>query len=239
MPLDSGGIRAPARKGWGSFSINNHMNIEQEMQNYVGAIIKYSNKMYLESPVCDKDDLVQAGYIGMLNGLKSFSKDKAKKTNTKKTTYVIQCIKNAILQEANKFYGTLTIPHNKRLKLNSFSKMISSGKSKEEIMEKMELSEKEFDELSGLRVLRNNTSLSSLQEEENEPVEKKNQIDITTLIDQQLFNLSKEDMNIIVCKYSGMTYNDIADMYNVSRETMRKRVEKIISKIRKKMDNNE
>lgn len=204
----------------------------------MGAIIKYSNKMYLESSVLDKDDLVQAGYIGMLNGLKSFSKDKAKETNTKKTTYVIQCIKNAILQEANRFYGPVTIPHNKRLKLNSFSKMASSGKSKEEIMKKMSITDKEYEELSGLRRFKNSISLVSVQEED-EPAatSRSKEVEIAELIDQKRFNLSKEDMDIILCKYSGMTFNEIADMYNVSRETMRKRVEKIISKIKKKMGN--
>jgi len=206
---------------------------DKEIQNYLGAIIKYSNKMYVESAVTDKDDLMQAGFIGMLNGLDSFSEEKAKLTGTKKTTYVIQCIFNSILQEANKFYGATSLPHNKRLRLNALKKMLNEGTSKEKIKETLEMDDKEFEELSGLIHLKNSVPISLLLEDE-EPTPKDF---VTESANDYLkgFGLNDEETQIIKLKLNGMTYNAIADHYNVSRETMRKRIHKIVSRIKKKI----
>jgi RNA polymerase sigma factor (sigma-70 family) len=217
------------------------MNHKKEMKNYIGAIIKYSNQMYLESPVCDKEDLVQAGFIGMMNGLSSFSEEKSKKTGAKKTTYVIQCIKNAMMQEANKFYGPISIPHGKRLRLNAFKKLFSSGLEKEEIISKLDISEEEYEEFKTLSLIKSSIPLASLLEEE-EPSKEDSQdnIDIKTsyLQDINSLNLNKEEKDILTFKISGMSYNDIANFYNVSRETMRQKVHKIFVKIKKSINKN-
>ncbi len=214
------------------------MDLDVEIQNYVGAIIQFSNRMYLESPVTDKEDLVQAGFIGMLSGLTSYSEVRAKETGTKKTTYVIQCIRNSILQEANKFFGATALPHNKRLKLNAFKKMIGQNKPKEEIIEHLEITDEEFEEFNGLLSLKSVVNIDSLSEDDSHSIlhidEEQNEFD-----DEFFKNIgmSDDEIRIIKLKMSGLTYNDIATHYNVSRETMRKRIHKAILKIKNNLKN--
>lgn len=213
------------------------MNFEKESKNYIGAILKYSNKMYIESPVCDKEDLIQAGYIGMIKGVKSFSEAKAKKSGTKKTTYVIQCIKNAILHEANKFYGATAIPYNKRLKLNNFQKLITDGETKENIIKKLDISSKEYSEYEKiLNTIKNQKSLSSLSEDKEPYKQEETTENIDIKKELVKMGLSKEEIEIISLRLVGQTYTQIATQYNVKRETMRNRILKIINKIKKVLE---
>jgi len=209
------------------------MDLDVEIQNYVGAIIKFSNRMYLESPVTDKEDLVQAGFIGMLSGLDSYCEVKAAETGTKKSTYVIQCIRNSILQEANKFFGATALPHNKRLKLNAFKKMMGQQKPRTEIIELLEITDEEFDEFNCLLQLKSVVNIDTLSEDDNHSMmhidEEQNEFDDTFFKD---IGLLEDEIRIIKLKMSGLTYNEIAEHYNVSRETMRKRIHKAILKIK-------
>ncbi len=204
-------------------------NVEKEVKNYIGAIIKFSNKMYLESPVTDKEDLVQAGFIGMINGLASFSEEKSKIKGAKKTTYVIQCIHNAILQEANKFFGATALPHNKRLKLNSFKKLMNQNKPKEDIKTLLSLSDDEYDEFNNLLQLKSVVNIDTLSEKDNHSI-----LHIDSFeekIDDTIFKkagLIDEDVQILKLKLSGLSYNEIATQYNISRETIRKRIHKAL-----------
>jgi len=209
------------------------MDKDVEIQNYIGAIIKFSNRMYLESPVTGKEDLVQAGFIGMLSGLDSFSEVKAKETGTKKSTYVIQCIRNSILQEANKFYGATSLPHNKRLKLNALKKMKGQEKSKDEIIVSLEITDEEYEELDDLLQLKSIVNIDTVSEENNNSMmhidAEHNEFSDSFFLDMGLL---EDEIRIIRLKMSGMTYNEIAEHYNVSRETMRKRIHRAILKIK-------
>lgn len=210
------------------------INIEEELKNYIGAIVKFSKQMYLESSVSDKDDLIQAGTIGMINGLKTFSPERAKQTGTKKSTYVIQCIRNAILQEANRFYGPLSLPHNKRLRLNAFKKLQSRGVSANHIKTVMKMSDTEYDQLE--RIIRVGQIVPVADalpmEDENGMVHHDQKSDLTSLLEE--VELDDDEKQLLRFKLEGMTYSQIAEHYGLSRETMRKRVHKVLEKIRNK-----
>ncbi len=209
------------------------MDIEKELDNYIGAIIKLSNQMYLESNVSDKDDLIQAGTIGMINGLNSFSPARAKAAGTKKTTYVIQCIRNAILQEANKFYGPLSLPHNKRLRLNTFKKLISRGEDKESIKTTMEMTETEYKNLENIIKVGKIVPIPDSVVDENQK-SAEDQHNLSFLLEE--VNLTEDERELLKFKLKGMTYSQIAKHYGLSRETMRKRVHKVFEKIRNKAE---
>lgn len=209
------------------------IDIEKELKNYIGAIVKFSKQMYLESTVSDADDLIQAGTIGMINGLKTFSPERAAETGTKKTTYVIQCIRNAILQEANRFYGPLSLPHNKRLRLNAFKKLLHRGVSKSDIKTAMKMNEVEFEQLESITLIGRVATISdTLPEEDDSVLLSDKQADITSLLED--VQLNDDEKQLLKFKLEGMTYSQIAEHYGLSRETMRKRVHKVLEKIRNK-----
>jgi len=136
------------------------IDVDSELKKHIGIITKYAKKMYLHSNVSDLDDLIQAGRIGLINGCNAFSPERAKQTGTKLSTYVIQCALNAILQEANKFYAHTSLPHNKRLRLNTYRKHLNNGLSKEEIQKDMQMSDTEFKQLETLNMMRKPKLLS-------------------------------------------------------------------------------
>lgn len=207
--------------------------MNNEIKNYIGAIKKFAQKMYLESPVVDKDDLIQAGFLGMISGLESFSEEKAKKSGTKKTTYVIRCIHNAILNEANKFYGITALPYNKRLKFNSFKKMYNQNKDKEEIKKNLSVSDKDIEEFISILKFKTISQIESVVEEDNKNFYTLDNLD--DIFEPSVFkdyNLSDEDITILKFKLSGLTYTKIAEYYGVARETMRNRVHQIMEKIK-------
>jgi RNA polymerase sigma factor (sigma-70 family) len=212
------------------------MNDDEEVKNYIGAIIKLSNQMYIESPVTDKDDLMQAGFIGMLSGLESYSEEKAIEAGAKKTTYVIQCIRNSILQEANKFFGATTLPHNKRLKFNAFKRLKGQDKDKETIKDVLLITDEEYDEFVSFMTLKHVVNIESLAEKDSHSIVKEDENskldDIIDIDFFKSFGLPEEDIKILQFKLNGITYNEIAEYYNVSRETMRKRIHKILLKIK-------
>ena len=210
------------------------IDIEKELKNYIGAIVKFSKQMYLESTVSDKDDLIQAGTIGMINGLKTFSPERAKAAGTKKTTYVIQCIRNAILQEANRFYGPLSLPHNKRLRLNAFKKLQSRGVSKRDIKTAMKMSDAEYSQLEAIiRVGQIVPVPEALPSDDDQTmVTHDKHSDLASLLEE--VQLDDEEKQLLRFKLEGMTYSQIAEHYGLSRETMRKRVHKVLEKIRNK-----
>ena len=206
------------------------MDIEKELNNYLGAIVQYANRMYLESSVSDKDDLIQAGTIGMINGLNSFNPGKAKQTGTKKTTYVIQCIRNAILQEANKFYGPLSLPHNKRLRLNAFKKLLNRGLEASEIKTLMKMSETEFSRLEDIAKIADCVAVShTLVDSSKEELEE----EILCILEDM--ELTDDERQLLKFKIEGMTYSQIAEHYGLSRETMRKRVHRLFDKIKSRI----
>lgn len=75
--------------------------LEEELSKYIGIILFFANKTYCKSHIVDKEDIIQAGIIGMIKGLEKYDVKKA--NNSKKTSYISQCIKNNIYKEANKF----------------------------------------------------------------------------------------------------------------------------------------
>lgn len=211
------------------------MNIEKELQNYIGAIIRLSNQMYLESNISDKDDLIQAGTIGLINGLKSFSAEKAKKSGAKKSTYIIQCIRNAILQEANKFYGPLSLPYNKSLRLTTFKKLFKQGVEPENIKLVLNMDEDEYKQIYSL------LDLSKVSELSDSIIDSKSTFNNDPDMSQiwNSIDLSKEEKEILQLKLSGMTYSKMAEHFSLSRETMRTKVHKILEKIRDKINKND
>lgn len=210
------------------------MDFEKELKNYMGAIVKYSNQMYLESTVSDIDDLMQAGTMGMINGLRSFSEERAAEAGTKKTTYVIQCIRNAILQEANKFYGPLSLPHNKRLRLNAFKKLVHKGVSREDIKTAMKMTDTEYNDLVAITKVAKVVPVPDTMIDAQSAIEN-NELDLSSLLED--VDLTDDEKQLLKFKLSGLTYSQIAEHYGLSRETMRKRVHKVWAKIRKKANN--
>lgn len=208
------------------------MNFSVELKKYIGAIIHHSKKMYLESVVCDMDDLTQAGMLGMMDGLKAFNEEKAKKYKIKKSTFVIRCIRTSIMEEANKFYGPLKIPHTKRLRLNSFKKLHNSGTSSSDIKTTMKMGDDEYIEMIRLAELGGKNTVSipiNLEDDNFEPIAD----DIF-----QGFGLDKNEVELLKLRVlDNLSYNKIAQQYNVGKETMRKRIHRILEKIKKGIQN--
>jgi len=209
------------------------MDFDKELKKYISTIHYFAKRMYVESSVCDKDDLVQVGMMGMMDGLRYFNKQKSIELNTKKSTYVIGCIRNAMLEEANKFYGPLRLPHRKKLRLNTFKKMVDSGTDKTDICSKMKMSDNEFSDMSRLaRQSRKDTILLPIDLEDIKNTEPED-------IPGDVFsgkNLTNDEKRILDMRiFQNMTYAEVGKSFGVKRETMRKRVLSIFSKIREEL----
>ena len=209
------------------------MDFEKELKKYISTIHYYAKRMYVESSVCDKDDLVQAGMIGMMDGCRYFNKEKAAELKTKKSTYVIGCIRNSMLEEANRFYGPLRLPHRKKLRLNAFRKMVNNHATKEEILEKLKMSDTEFKDLTRLSLQsRRDTILLPIDIEDFKVVSPEE-------VPGDVFSgkhLSEDEKSILDMRiFQSMTYAEIGKVFGVKRETMRKRVLAIMSKIREEL----
>lgn len=192
--------------------------------------------MYLESSVCDRDDLIQAGMIGMVDGLKKFNKEKATALQTKKSTYVIGCIKNAMLEEANRFYGPLRLPHRKKLRLNTFKKLLNNGDSKEEICDKMNMADKEYDELNKLVAQARRHTVQIPFDLEDINAESPEHISHDVFNGKNLTDEEKQILDMRI--FQNMTYSEIGKSFNTKRETMRKKVLGILLKIKDELRNN-
>lgn len=193
--------------------------------------------MYMESSVCDRDDLVQAGMIGMLDGLEHYNAEKAKSLKTKKSTYVIGCIRNAMLEEANKFYGPLRLPHRKKLRLNAFKRMISDGASKEEIQTAMDMGDNEYDDLQRLSGHSRRDTVQIPHDLEDISIPQPSETSSDFLSGK---SLTEDEQNILYMRLiQNMTYSEIGAVYGVKRETMRKRVLAILNKLRQDFKNKE
>jgi len=206
------------------------LDFNKELKKYISTIHYYAKRMYMESSVCDKDDLVQAGMIGMNDGLEHFSEEKAKLTNTKKSTYVIGCIRNAMLEEANKFYGPLRLPHRKKLRLNTFKKMLVAGCQPDEIKEVMSMGDTEFEDLSKLIMYSGRATLQVPMglEDRSSDMPDESSFDLFTSK-----NLTDDEQEILRLRIlEDMTFAEIGKVYGVKRETMRKRVLAILNKIK-------
>ena len=214
------------------------MDFEKELKKYISTIHYFAKRMYVESSVCDKDDLIQAGMIGMLDGLKHFNKDKAKQFKTKKSTYVIGCIRNAMLEEANRFFGPLRLPHRKRLRLNTFKRLLSAGHDKDFICEKMDMNDKEYEEMNKLALhgMKDTVSLPFDLEDVTADIPADIAYDIFSS-----FSLNDEEKRILDMRiFQQMSYSDIGKVFGVKRETMRKRYLAVLAKMREELkDKNE
>jgi RNA polymerase sigma factor (sigma-70 family) len=209
------------------------LDFDKELKKYISTIHYFAKRMYFESSVCDKDDLVQVGMLGMIDGLRHFNKQKSTELKTKKSTYVIGCIRNAMLEEANKFYGPLRLPHRKKLRLNAFKKMVDNRVEKSVICKKMKMSDAEFDTMVRLaKQARKDTILLPIDLEDINNVEPED-------IPGDVFcgkNLTDDEKNILDMRiFRNMTYAEIGKTFGVKRETMRKRVISIFSKIREEL----
>jgi RNA polymerase sigma factor (sigma-70 family) len=213
------------------------LNFDKELNKYISTIHYLAKRMYMESSVCDKDDLVQAGMIGLIDGLEHYNEEKAQTFKTKKSTYIIGCIRNAMLEEANKFYGPLRLPHRKKLRLNAFKRMIASGATDSDIKTSMDMGDNEFDDLKRLagHSRRDTVQIPHDLADINamEPSE-------TSCDFLSSKSLTEEEQNIIYMRLiQNMTYSEIGSVYGVKRETMRKRVLAILSKLRQDFKNKE
>lgn len=195
--------------------------------------------MFVESSVCDKDDLEQAGVIGMIHGLNSYNPDKAKKTKTKKTTYVIQCIRNQILQEANKFLGGVSVPYNRRLKLNKLRKLLSENNSKADVIRIMKITEKEFNTLiqiaNTFKIWYDSTIHTAMMPAHDDFEERINEeyerAELNTVIESSCLN--EQERQIVKLKLDGLTFQQMAEHFSLCRETIRKKWHAILDKLKK------
>lgn len=213
------------------------MNFDGELKKYISTIHYLAKRMYMESSVCDKDDLVQAGMIGMLDGLHHYDEEKAKSLKTKKSTYIIGCIRNAMLEEANKFYGPLRLPHRKKLRLNAFKRMIADGCSKQEIQTAMDMGDNEYDDLSRLS---GHSRRDTVQIPHDLPDINAIEPSETSSDFLNSKSLTEEEQNILYMRLiQNMTYSEIGAVYGVKRETMRKRAKYILDKLKQEITSKE
>jgi len=62
-------------------------------------------------------------------------------------------------------------------------------------------------------------------------------VDLSSLLED--VDLTDDEKQLLKFKLEGMTYSQIAEHYSLSRETMRKRVHKVVEKIRSKVKGHE
>lgn len=213
------------------------LDFDKELKKYISTIHYLAKRMFMESPVCDREDLVQAGMIGMLDGLEHFDEDKAQEYKTKKSTYIIGCIRNAMLEEANKFYGPLRLPHRKKLRLNAFKKMLASEVPEQDIKTAMDMGDNEFQDF--LRLLGHSGKGTVQIPHDLEDASIGEPFDAA----KDLFgskNLSEDEQHILYMRLiQKMTYSEIGSFYGVKRETMRKRVLNILQKLKQEYKDKE
>ena len=174
--------------------------------------------------VIDRDDLVQSGLIGILNGLKTYDPKKAR--GFKKTTYILKCIRAEMMEEANKFYGPFRLPHEKKLSLNKLCKLLNKQYSKEDIKKSLSLSEKEYEEI--LSIIKSCSSIQNIEECLLPAKTTKASIDDTI----NNLPLSKEEIELLKYRIDGYTYSEIASFMNSHKETVRNKFLKLLSKIK-------
>lgn len=199
--------------------------IAAEINNYLAAIIHFSHKMYVNSPIIDKEDLMQAGMVGLINGLNGY--DKKKSNGAKKSSYIIRCIRSEMMDEANKFFGVFRLPHAKKLKLNKFYKQ---GMTKDKLIKELSLSNKEYNELYNL------VCISTINESTS-------MIDIEKIIDskdgdnfQKLLselNLTEKERNLLSLRGAGYTFNEIGNILGLDTSVARNQFVLLVKKIRK------
>lgn len=196
---------------------------EEELQNYLGAVIFFSKKMYFNSSVISHEDLMQAGVIGLINGLRSYNPKKSK--GSKKETYIISCIRREMMEEANKFYGVFKIPHPKKLTLNKFINMNDKNSSKEEIIKQLGLSEKEYGDLLMLSTKGDSSELTEAVEDDF-----KFDLSLETVLNE--LNLSDKEKELLTLKLDGHTYKYIGKRFGAHKETVRTQYLKLIKRIK-------
>lgn len=198
----------------------------------MAAVISFASKTYTNSPVVDDSDLMQAGVIGLINGLRSYDPKKSK--GSKKSTYILHCIKREMIEEANKFYGPFRLPNIKKLNLNKLTKLLEENKlSKKEIITTLGISNREYEELLKIAPHKESSKISS------EIVEKQNTPYVEPIEELlEVYELSDMEKNIVALRLNGYTYKFISQKFGLSEETIRQRHIKILSKIRGKIEEN-
>lgn len=180
--------------------------------------------MYTNSSVVDRNDLIQAGMLGLLNGLKSYNPIKSK--GAKKETYILNCIRREMMDEANKFYGPFKIPHEKKLLLNKFIKLFNKKSSKKDIKKILELSDKEYGELLHLSKNNNVQQLDNL-----------NLITLPSFTDDidsilNSFHIKEYEKQLIKLRLDGHTYKYIGFVLGFHAETVKQQYNKLLNKIK-------
>lgn len=200
--------------------------IAAEVNNYLAAIIHFSHKMYVNSPIIDKEDLMQAGMVGLINGLNGY--DKKKSNGAKKSSYIIHCIRSEMMDEANKFFGVFRLPHAKKLKLNKFFKQ---GMTKEKLIKDLSLSAKEYNELYNLVQISTINEITSNTDIEKIIDKKSNINDFQKLLVE--LNLTEKERTLLSLRGAGYTFNEIGNILGLDTSVARNQFFSLIKKIKK------
>jgi len=195
----------------------------RDIEQYIGAVYSFSKRMYYSNNVIDTDDLIQAGFIGLLSGIRSFKRGKG----TKKSTYVIWCIRRAIMEEANKFYGPFKIPHAKKLLLNKFIKLVAKNATKAQIVKQLELSNNDYELFTNL--LGKDITIEI-------PLTLVDSVKYSDHLEDILsINLSNIDKQILGFRLNNYTYANIALITKLEESEVKSRYLKVLERIKESM----
>ncbi len=176
-----------------------------------GLIRSLINSVVVNNPsVVDVKDLQQTGALALILALKSYDPSLGSFQS-----YIRQCIRNALLEQANSFNSVFTVDEKVRRKANAIVKMRMEGLSDDEIMTRLGVKTRAtFLSLLGL-VESHSVDLDQAEVEADSIIEVKN---ILRILDEiGLTKLEIEFVNLIINNHS---MDEIMTELDVSRSRL-------------------
>lgn len=169
------------------------------------------NSIVVNSPsVVSAQDLQQAGALALVVALKSYEPSLGSLSS-----YIRQCVRNALLQQANSFNNVFTVDEKVRRQANAIIKLRSEGVDDDEIMIRLGIKTRAtFLSLLGL-VENHSVGLDQIEIEAEASLE---QAGIFKMLDE--IGLSKSQMQFINLVIDNYSMDEIAKEMDISRAAL-------------------
>lgn len=190
---------------------NMEESIEQIYVQYKGMIRKMITSIVVNNPaIIDPQDLQQAGALALVVALQSYDPSAGSLPS-----YIRQCVRNAILDQANSFNSVFTVDEKVRRQANRIIKMRNQGLNDEEIITRLGIKTRAT--FLALTQLVDNSSI----ELENAYIEGDMSIDtddiIRMLSEIGLSKLEKRFVDLVITNHS---MDEIMDKMNLGRSRL-------------------
>jgi len=195
----------------------------------------------------EMQDMISVGVIGMMKAIERFDISK----NFKFTTYCGWWIKLEMIRHIQESC-TVKIPqsiHDSLIKIQTAMQEAESELSREEIKDKLEISESKMQKIDGAKIsivslqkkCENNDGLSFLEDmipdDSMNPYESYEKEDLLSFLKEILSDLDEKTLEIVLSKYSEkkVRLQDLANKYGVSAERIRQIRVNTVKKIKEKI----